>query len=294
VEVWPGHLGGSMCGGPAMSMKVSSTIGFERSHNPQLAERDEDRFVRASIAAIGPQPPNFRRIVAINRGPLVTMDAAELPMTPHQVQRRQAEGALVVDVRADVQFDDVHIPGAVAVTSQRAGFGTRLGWLCPPGQEVVLVGRDDDEARRAAHLAAAVGIDGVVGHLADGMTSWRQEGLPVGRIPRLDVAALADRSNGGRMDGVQLIDVRETAEWRRIRIPGAVHRPWHALREPVPELDPTRPVAVICASGQRAAIGASLLARHHGAEVIRVVGGGVEEWAALGGPVEREGPGPAP
>ena len=27
VEIWPGHLGGSMCGGPGMDMKVSSTIG---------------------------------------------------------------------------------------------------------------------------------------------------------------------------------------------------------------------------------------------------------------------------
>jgi rhodanese-related sulfurtransferase len=278
-----------MCGGPAMSMKVSSTIGFERSHNPQLAERDEDRFVRASLAAIGPQPPNFRRIVGINRGPLTTMDAAELPMTPAQVRRRQGQGALVIDVRAEIQFDDVHIPGAVAVTSQRAGFGTRLGWLAPPGQEVVLVGRDDEEARRAARLAAAVGIDGVVGHLAGGMTSWRQEDLPVARIPRLDVAALVDRFDDDRMDAVQLIDVRETSEWRRVRIPGTLHRPWHALRDPVPELDPARPVAVICASGQRAAIGASLLARHHAAEVIHVTGGGVEEWAALGRPVEREG-----
>src|SRR5205085_5152305 len=26
TEVWPGHLGGSLCGGPGMDMKVSSTI----------------------------------------------------------------------------------------------------------------------------------------------------------------------------------------------------------------------------------------------------------------------------
>src|SRR4051794_28720355 len=37
VEIWPGHLGGSMCGGPGMDMKVSSTIGFEKAHNPTLA-----------------------------------------------------------------------------------------------------------------------------------------------------------------------------------------------------------------------------------------------------------------
>jgi len=286
VEVWPGHLGGSLCGGPAMSMKVSSTIGYERSHNPQLAEMDEDRFVRASIAAIGAQPPNFRRIVEINRGPLVTMDAAELPMTPVQVLRRREAGALIVDVRADIQFDDAHIPGAVAVTALRAGFGTRLGWLAPAGQEVVLVGRDDADAHRAAALAAAVGVDGVVGHLAGGMTSWRQEGRPVARIARLDVAALAHRMDADR--DVQLIDVRETTEWRRLRIPGALHRPWHALREPVPGLDPSRPVAVICASGQRAAIGASLVAGHGAAEVIHVVGGGVEAWARLGRPVEGD------
>src|ERR687891_119755 len=45
VEVWPGHLGGSLCGGPGMDMKVSSTIGFEARHNELLGERDEDRFV---------------------------------------------------------------------------------------------------------------------------------------------------------------------------------------------------------------------------------------------------------
>ena len=36
-EVWPGHLGGSMCGGPGMDLKISSTIGFERANQPLLA-----------------------------------------------------------------------------------------------------------------------------------------------------------------------------------------------------------------------------------------------------------------
>src|SRR4051812_11380656 len=68
VEVWPAHLGGSMCGGPGMDMKVSSTIGFERRHNSLLAEESEDRFVELALAGLGPQPPNFQRIVEINRG----------------------------------------------------------------------------------------------------------------------------------------------------------------------------------------------------------------------------------
>ena len=42
-ELWPAHLGGSMCGGAGMDAKICSTIGFERRHNPTLAIVDEDR-----------------------------------------------------------------------------------------------------------------------------------------------------------------------------------------------------------------------------------------------------------
>ena len=65
VELWPGHLGGSMCGGPGMDMKTSSTIGFELAHNPTLAIDDEERFVATVLAGLGPQPPNFKAIVEL-------------------------------------------------------------------------------------------------------------------------------------------------------------------------------------------------------------------------------------
>src|SRR5215210_956001 len=58
TEVWPGHLGGSLCGGPAMDMKVASTIAFERAHNELLVVEDEDEFVRLALGSLGPQPPN--------------------------------------------------------------------------------------------------------------------------------------------------------------------------------------------------------------------------------------------
>src|SRR5919198_5044582 len=44
-EVWPGHLGGSLCGGPGMDMKVSSTIAYEREHQEMLRIDDEEEFV---------------------------------------------------------------------------------------------------------------------------------------------------------------------------------------------------------------------------------------------------------
>jgi glyoxylase-like metal-dependent hydrolase (beta-lactamase superfamily II)/rhodanese-related sulfurtransferase len=203
-EVWPGHLGGSLCGGPAMDMKVSSTLAYERAHNALLALTDEKEFVRATTSALGPQPPNFQAIVAINRGPLLTDLVAFDPLTPLQLQRKIDEGALVVDVRTDRQFDDAHIPGAVCNPAVRAGFGTKLAWVADRNQDVVLVGRDDDDATRAARLAASVGIRNVAGYLAGGMTSWREEKRATDSVERIDVAELHARARE-----VQILDVRE-------------------------------------------------------------------------------------
>jgi hydroxyacylglutathione hydrolase len=285
-EVWPGHLGGSMCGGPGMDLKVSSTIGYERENQRLLQLRDEDDFVREATAGLGPQPPNLQNIVALNRGPLVVETVDVHPLTPRQVRQADEAGAMVVDVRTELQFDEAHIPSAVCITALRGGFGTRLAWLAEPGQPLVLVGRDDEDAREAAELAGAVGLTNIAGYLAGGMTSWREEKHPVERVPRLSLEELHDRWNGGS-NGLQLLDVRERSEWERGHIPGSIHTAYHDIHALPDEVDAERPVATICASGQRAAIAASLLKRLGARDVIHVVDGGVPRWEREGWPIER-------
>jgi hydroxyacylglutathione hydrolase len=264
-----------------MDLKVSSTIGYERAAQPLLAIAGEDEFVERAVAALRPQPPNFRAIVERNRGPLRAEQRMPQPLAPAQVEAHSAGGALVVDVRTDVQFDEAHLAGSVCVTSLRAGFGSRLAWLVEPEQAVVIIGRDDEDARAAVELAAAVGVEHVGGYLHGGMTAWREERRPVERTPRMTVEELH-----GRWDGVQVLDVRERTEYDAEHIPGSVLMPYHDL-DAVPDgIDPERPVAVICASGQRAAVGASLLRRHGAREVWHVVEGGVGAWRRAGFPVE--------
>jgi glyoxylase-like metal-dependent hydrolase (beta-lactamase superfamily II)/rhodanese-related sulfurtransferase len=282
VEVWPGHLGGSMCGGPGMDMKVSTTIGFEKRHNATLSIADEDEFVAAALAGLGPQPPNFEAIVALNRGQLLTDGVELMPLAPRQVEQKRADGALLVDVRTDQQFDDAHIPDSISIPMLNAGFGSKLAWLADRGQDIVFVGRDDEDGRRAGQLAVAVGIRRLAGFLHGGMTSWRQEKRPVGRIERLPLTELPDRHGE-----VQILDVRERSEWEEGHIPGSAFTPWHEL-DGVPDgLDPSRPIAVLCASGQRAAVAASLVKRHGAERVIHVIEGGVPKWEELGQPIER-------
>jgi hydroxyacylglutathione hydrolase len=285
-EVWPGHLGGSLCGGPGMDLKASSTIGFERANQPLLQVGDEDDFVQRATAALQPQPPNFENIVALNRGPLATYTVHAHPLSPRQVHQAERDGALVVDVRTELQFDEAHIPGALCITALRGGFGSKLAWLAEPDQRLVLVGRDDEDAREAAELAGAVGLTKVAGYLSGGMTSWREEQQPVERVRRLTVTQLHDRWEQNR-DGIQLLDVREQAEWDAGHVPDSIHRPYHDIGELPGQLDRDRPIAAICSSGQRAAVAASLLKRLGADDVIHVAEGGVPRWEREGWPVER-------
>jgi hydroxyacylglutathione hydrolase len=291
-ELWPAHLGGSMCGGPGMDMKICSTIGFEQQHNPTLAIDDEEQFVEQAIAKLGPQPPNFERIVELNRGALQTSGVEVPALYPHQVLLKREEGAMLIDVRTDLQFDDVHIAGSICIPSFSAGFGSKLAWLADHEREIVFIGRDDADGRRAAKLALSVGVRNVAGLLAGGMTNWRQERQPVNETERLPAEELARRLSGG--EELQLLDVRELREWEAGHVPGSTFTPWHDVAGIPAGLDPARPIAVLCAAGVRAATAASLLKLHGAEDVIHVVDGGVPRLEREGVRLARGEPSSAP
>jgi rhodanese-related sulfurtransferase len=272
-----------------MDMKVSSTIGFEQAHNDLLQESDEDTFVKRAIHSLPPQPPNFQAVVDINRGPLMRSAAEAHPLTAREIELKQRAGALVVDVRTALQFDEAHVPDSVSNPAVQAGFGTKLAWVAERSQEVVFVGRDDADGLHAARLAGSVGITNVGGYLDGGMTSWREERRETGRVPRVDIPGLRQLTQEN--PDVQVLDVREQAEWDEGHIPGSVFVPYHDIRSVPEELDAGRPIAVICSSGQRSGMAASLLLRHGAENVLHVVDGGVGTWADHGWPVTQDGAG---
>ena len=92
VEVYPGHIAGSLCGA-SMSSKPSTTIGFERRFNQALVDSYE-RFMARAAGPQPPRPPNLERIVELNRGPFVL--AQPLPARIDEAP----DGSAVLDVRA--------------------------------------------------------------------------------------------------------------------------------------------------------------------------------------------------
>jgi rhodanese-related sulfurtransferase len=261
VEVFPGHVAGSLCG-KAMSSKASSTIGFERRFNDALQLADELEFVAASAAVSAPKPPNMGRLVELNRGPWLgaAPDVAELPVAP--------EGAVVLDVRPADDYLAGHAAGALNVPASGSSFATKAGFLLDPKTPIVVQATDAAEAERAVAGLRAVGFLELEGYVLGGGPEQIE---PVG----------LDELESLLAEGAELIDVREKDERDNGYIAGSRNVPYRLL--PICSDVPTdRTVVTICESGARAGIAASILAAK-GVAARPVLYGGIADWAARGG-----------
>ena len=283
VEVYPGHGAGSMCG-RAMSAKTGSTIGFERRFNPALQFRDKARFVDFLMEGVPPKPPSFDTIVAKNRGLLPLVSAKPRPFTAKDASAAIAAGAWVVDLRDPATFGEGHVPGAINVWIDGPQFAERVSWFVPAGAPVLLVIPGPSDLDRATQALSRVGVDDVQGFFQWGMIDWRSDGLPLGTVPQISVHELEQWIDDGRE--VDVIDVREPAEWSEAHIAGALHVPMLEAVKRRGELAADRPKAVLCAGGLRSSAVISALQRE-GLSNFYNVAGGMAAWTKAGYAVER-------
>jgi rhodanese-related sulfurtransferase len=283
LEVWPGHLGGSLCGSSAIDNKTSSTIGYERAHNRALGLSGADEFVAQTLADLGEPPPHVADIVALNRGPLIEDLSTPVPVSPRGVEIAIAEGAVVVDARTNEQFDEAHIPGAISASAYDTGFATKVANVVPFDVELIVVAASDGYELEAAELLGSAGLH-VRGYLEGGMTAWRSEGRPVQRVELIGPDELAARVEGE--DGPLVLDVRDADEFAEAHIPGSVHIPYAQLAGRLGELPSDRVIAAVCSGGKRSGPAVSILQREGFEGLVHVGHGGVGTWRRSGRPVD--------
>ncbi len=280
VEVWPAHIGGSLCGGAGLSRKTNSTVGFERRHNPLLAMA-EPQFVDDLAANVPSRPPNIDRIVGLNRRATGSSPPEPEPIDPRRLHQLLAARVTVLDSRLPAEFDQGHLAGSINLPVSSPGVGTRAGWAFEPEAQVVIIARDAAEARAMASALHAVGFWRLEGFCLADLNAWQEHSIPVARAGSWSLQQLAD---GLRRDAIELVDVREPREWTTGHVAGSHHLPLSRLRDvesiAIPERG--RTTAVACAAGVRAAFAASLLRRVGRRDVVRVGGGGIPDLPGLG------------
>ncbi len=264
VELYPGHVAGSMCGA-GMSSKASSTIGFERRFNHSLAYTEAADFIAEAAAATAtPRPPNMERIVELNRGPF-------LGSPPPLVEVSSPGGATILDVRGAEDFARGHVPGAINIPVGGSGFATKAGFVLDADEHVVLYAGADGEAERAVRGLRAVGLFNVDGHLSGADAGERLEPLTLDELEQM-------LGNGP----IELVDVREKDERDHGYIPESLHIPYRRIRACAEELRRAGTVITICETGSRASTAASILVAA-GIDARPVLGEGVSAWRRRGG-----------
>lgn len=257
VEVYPGHVAGSLCG-KGMSSKGSSTIGFERRFNPMLAFSELSAFVSASAGIAAPKPPNLPRIVAANHGPFAAS------ASPLQELAHPPGDAQLLDVRPAAAFFAGHVAGAINVPVSGSGFSTKAGFVLDAERPVCLLAETHAEALRATMGLRSVAFSDLPGYVLGG----GDEALEPVRLEELDSLI---------GDGAVLLDVREESEHADGAVAGSVNVPYHLVATaPIPR---TRAIVTICETGPRACIAASVL-RARGFDARPVADGGTSELVA--------------
>jgi hydroxyacylglutathione hydrolase len=284
--IYPGHGAGSLCGRSIGSVRATS-LGFERHSNPSLSIKDRARFVEYMTSNLPEQPGNHSHIKGLNRkGPRPLGQVQAKPLSTRDSITIFQRGAALLDTRSKAEYVEAHVPGSVHLPVSE--ISSRVGFVLPPSLPVVLLLDDPSRYPEVVFALARVGFEKVEGFLAEGMPGWQKAGLPVasGDIEDVSARELDEILKNGSKP--LILDVREPWEYAQGHIPGAKLMPLGQLSSLVAELEPSQPVAVVCASGNRSQSAASLLGQK-GFTKIYNLQDGMYGWQSAGLQISTNG-----
>jgi glyoxylase-like metal-dependent hydrolase (beta-lactamase superfamily II)/rhodanese-related sulfurtransferase len=260
VRLLPTHGAGSFCATSPPGEHRTSSLGDERSVNPALAVGDEELFVRQQLAGLSRYPAYYARMAPINRaGPAVFGDVPlPPPMDADETATLLGAGAWLLDGRGGASFAAAHVPGSLNVPLE-ASFASYVGWLVPFGASIVLLVPDRPALVEASTQLFRIGWERIEGYLEGGLEGWRASGRDLAAYPTIAVADLVGELERGEAGDV--IDVRQLSEWDSGHLDGTRHLFVGDLPGRIDEFDPARATTVVCASGYRSAMAASVLDR---------------------------------
>ena len=284
VEVNPAHGAGSMCGS-GMSARPMTTLGFERLANPYLRKGlTREAFIDEILGHVPPFPPvlqadegaELARRRALRHRPRVDAIRAR------EFHALVDSGHVVIDLRDQLAFGAGHIPGSFGIGSW-GSLSTWAAWVVPYETPILLVGSRNEPIEEAVRSLARVGLDDVRGYLDGGIEKWIAAGYPVTHVRQLTPAEFVEVRQETPM---HVVDVRTNDEWKGGHISGARHIMGGKLVEHLAELPRDAPLALVCGSGYRSTVAASVLERAGFEDVVNITGG-MAAWGHAGLPVER-------
>jgi glyoxylase-like metal-dependent hydrolase (beta-lactamase superfamily II)/rhodanese-related sulfurtransferase len=266
VKVYPAHGAGSLCG-RQISSAPFTTIGAEMATNWALQFNDQQQFVDAMINNLPDRPPYFSRSVTINlQGAPSFSELAEVKrLEISEFDALRQEGATVLDLRAPALFGDAHVAGSLNIGIASPSFAVWCGFFVSPDLPVLLVADYESEVKRARLELSRIGFDQILGFVpADDLGETLQ-------ITQIGARDFVERLESGQRPMV--LDVRSVPEWTQDHVEGAVNIPLPRLSQRSGSFAHNAPLVILCGSGYRSSIAASLLEAEGFERLSNVMGG---------------------
>ena len=280
LQVWPGHGAGSACG-KALGAVPSTTVGYEKIRNWALQhENDQEGFVKYLLED-QPEPPKYfammKHLNKVDR-PLVTSVPKVKKLTGEELKTAMSHGVKLIDARNKVDFAAGFIPDSINIQGNNA-FATWMGWFIDY-QESFIVVASDDQIEDLTRKLMRIGLDNILGYISD-VSSVGVE------LQQADIIEIDEFKTYLTRDDVQVIDLRNSAEYKAGHIEGVPQVFIGTLPQNLDKISKEKQLVVHCQSGDRATIGYSLL-KKFGFKNVKNFSGSMNEWVKLGNPVVTE------
>ncbi|MCZ2108666.1 MAG: MBL fold metallo-hydrolase [Dehalococcoidia bacterium] len=273
--IMPTHGAGSFCSSAGACAERMGPLSVELGRNPALASPNFEAFRAVQVASPAPIPGYYRYMSPMNQaGPGVWGSVPKAAaLEPGMLDALAARGVHVIDARSRADFAAGHLPGTVSIEDD-GSLLAYTGWVVPFNAPIALVTYDAAQAERLTIDLFRIGYEDVRGFLP--YAAWASEGRPLSRVEAVSPRQVAETLASA---GAPVIDVRFSSEQDDLPLPGALRRPIDQVHEWI--ADAPDGATIVCASGYRSSVAASLL-QARGRTVRACLAGGVGDVLALG------------
>lgn len=283
IQVWPGHGAGSACG-KALGAVPSTTVGYEKIRNWALQYEDDQQGFINFLLEDQPEPPKYfammKKLNKVER-PLLTEVPQPKKLKKEEFQAAKTKGIKVIDTRQKRDFAAGYIPGTLNIQNNNA-FPTWMGWFVNYDEPFILIA-EDEEMDKLVRMLMRIGLDNIYGYVPN-VNVWKELG---NELETEEIISLDELKELLKKDDVQVVDLRGAAEYKAGHLEGADNVFVGTLPENLAKVSRDKKVVVHCKTGDRAAIGYSILAKNGFDNVVNYLEG-YAEWIGNGNPVVKD------
>lgn len=279
LQIWPAHGAGSACG-KGLGSIPSSTVGYEKRFNPALQYTDEQEFVDYVLSE-QPEPPKYFALMKrVNKEGPAILGEPELPSKLAIDNLKETiDHQMVVDTAVAKKFAAGHVPNTFNIQPKyMAMWG---GSLIDYDNPVYLISSEEN-LPEVVRIMQKIGIEKFGGYFD--AQEIADAGLNTSHVSQETPEELYDRYKSGE---IEIVDIRGKSERDKLTVTGSSHAFLGKLPENLEQFDANQAYVLLCRTGGRSVIAASIMQRA-GINQVSNMDGGIVAWEMAGYPVTSE------